>query len=91
MELATSVNLLSALAQPTRYRCIAMLVEQGPCTAGALAAGLGVPNNTMSSHLAILTHAGLVSSVREGRQIVYSAAVAGIADLIEELKLLAAA
>lgn len=88
MELTRTVAVMSALAQPTRYRCMALLVEEGPCTAGALAAGLGVPTNTMSSHLTILTHAGLVTYVRQGRHVVYSAVAGSIPELIEELRLL---
>jgi DNA-binding transcriptional ArsR family regulator len=91
MELSRIVALLSALAQPTRYRCVAMLVENGPCTAGDLASGLGVPANTMSSHLTILTHAGLVSSTKDGRHVVYRANAGTVAPLLEELKLLARA
>jgi ArsR family transcriptional regulator len=86
MELPQTVAVLSALAQPTRYRCIAMLVEKGACSAGDLASGLGVPANTMSSHLTILTHAGLVSSIKEGRHVVYRASVGSVADLLETLK-----
>lgn len=89
MELVKNVTLLSALAQPTRYRCVELLCQKGASSAGDLAAGLGVPANTMSSHLAILTHAGLVSSTRDGRHVVYRANVESVVDLIESLKRLA--
>jgi DNA-binding transcriptional ArsR family regulator len=39
--------------------------------AGSIARELGIPHNTMSSHLAILVNAGLVSARREGRSIIY--------------------
>ena len=86
MELSHTIAVLSALAQPTRYRCVAMLIEKGASSAGDLASGLGVPANTMSSHLTILTHAGLVSSTRDGRHIVYRAKVESVTDLVETLK-----
>lgn len=89
MELSQTIAVLSALAQPTRYRCVAMLVEKGACSAGDLASGLGVPANTMSSHLTILTNAGLVSSNRDGRHVVYRANVESVTDLIDALKQLA--
>jgi DNA-binding transcriptional ArsR family regulator len=89
MELSRTIAVLSALAQPTRYRCVEMLVEKGACSAGDLASGLGVPANTMSSHLTILTHAGLVSSTKDGRHVVYRANVDSVADLIGTLKQLA--
>lgn len=88
MELTDAVSRLSALAQPTRYRCVAMLLERGPCSAGELASGLGVPANTMSSHLTILSHAGLVSSTRDGRHVVYEAGQASLSELIGELQAL---
>ena len=91
MELSQTVALLSALAQPTRYRCVEMLVEKGACSAGDLASALGIPANTMSSHLTILTHAGLVSSTKDGRHVVYRANPGSMTPLIEGLKLLAQA
>ncbi len=42
---------------------------------------LAVPHNTMSSHLSILTRAGLVSSVRHGRTIAYRADLATLETL----------
>lgn len=90
MEISDSVSLLSALAQPTRYRCMALLVERGETTSGDLAARLGVPANTMSSHLSVLVHAGLVSSSKVGRHMVYRAHAARLAPLIDKLNDLAA-
>ena len=45
--------------------------EPGGLPAGDIAKRLGVPHNTMSTHLAILSRAGLVSSQRHSRSIVY--------------------
>ena len=85
MELTRVVSILSALAQQTRLRCYLMLKEDGEKTAGDLATGLGVPANTMSSHLTILGTAGLVSSTRYGRNIVYRAEEGRIAEMTEFL------
>lgn len=41
--------------------------------AGDIARHLAVPHNTMSSHLGILSRAGLVRSERRGRSIIYRA------------------
>ncbi|WP_457836089.1 ArsR/SmtB family transcription factor, partial [Staphylococcus aureus] len=41
--------------------------------AGDIAKALAVPQNTMSSHLAILSRAGLVAARRFSRSIVYRA------------------
>ncbi len=89
MEIGEAMTVLSALSQSTRYRCVSHLLGHGRCTAGDLAIALGVPANTMSSHLTILSHAGLVKSTREGRNIVYEAVIEPIAALAAELGSLA--
>jgi DNA-binding transcriptional ArsR family regulator len=33
---------------------------------------MDVPQNTLSSHLNILAHAGLINSVRRGRSLIYA-------------------
>lgn len=67
------VSALSALAQPTRLEVFRQLVKNEPegLPAGEIARRLGVPHNTMSAHLGILERAGLVSSERHSRSIVY--------------------
>ena len=51
-------------------------------TAGALAEAVGCPHNTLSTHVAILARAGLVTGTREGRTINYRADAAGTRALI---------
>jgi DNA-binding transcriptional ArsR family regulator len=69
----SATSMLGALAQETRLEVVGLLVRQGPdgAPAGEIARTLGVPHSTMSSHLSILAHAGLVASRREGRSIIY--------------------
>lgn len=86
MELTATVSLFSALAQPTRLRCVELLLRKGHCTAGELASSLGVPANTMSSHLTILSHAGLIRSVKEGRHVIYRPDSASLRRLLGELE-----
>ena len=73
MEASHAIAALSALAQPTRLECFRLLVRHEPAglPAGELARALNVPANTLSTHLTILSHAGLVAGEREGRSIVY--------------------
>ena len=75
MDASAAILALAALAQPTRLDVFRLLVKQEPngLPAGDIAKELAVPHNTMSSHLAILTRAGLVSSQRHSRSIVYRA------------------
>ena len=75
MESEDALLALAALAQPTRLDVFRLLVKHEPdgLAAGEIARALAVPQNTMSSHLSILSRAGLVSAQRFGRSIVYRA------------------
>lgn len=73
MDIIRATRMLGAIAQETRLSAFRFLVRAGRegVPAGALARTLEVPHNTLSSHLGILTNAGLVASQREGRSIRY--------------------
>lgn len=75
MDNNSALAALAALAQGTRLDTFRLLVSHEPrgLPAGDVAAVLDVPQNTMSTHLAILARAGLVASERQGRSIVYRA------------------
>ncbi len=83
MDTIAATLALAALAQPTRLDVFRLLVKQEPegLPAGDIAKTLAVPHNTMSSHLAILDRAGLISSQRHGRSIVYRANLATLQSL----------
>ncbi len=76
MEEQDVVKALAALAQPSRLRAFRTLIIAGPSglTPGALSEELGVAATTLSFHLKELTHAGLVSQQRDGRNLIYRAA-----------------
>ena len=93
MESENAILALAALAQSTRLDVFRLLVKHEPkgFAAGDIARALArlsvgrggpralaVPQNTMSSHLAILSRAGLVSAQRFGRSIVYRADLANL-------------
>ncbi len=75
MDTSTAVTALGALAQSTRLEAFRLLVRAEPdgLPAGEVARVLDIPQNTGSSHLSILGNAGLVTSQREGRSVVYRA------------------
>ena len=75
MESEDAILALAALAQSTRLEVFRLLVRHEPegLAAGDIATALAVPQNTMSSHLSILSRASLVSARRFGRSIVYRA------------------
>lgn len=75
MKKSAVIAALGALAQETRLDIFRLLVQQGPdgLPAGEIGARLGQPSPTMSFHLNQLRFAGLVSSRRASRSIIYSA------------------
>jgi ArsR family transcriptional regulator, arsenate/arsenite/antimonite-responsive transcriptional repressor len=87
METKLAVAALSALAHEGRLATFRMLVQTGRegIAAGEIARRLGVPANTLSSNLNILSHAGLIDSRRDGRSIIYSARYEHMTELLEFL------
>lgn len=79
--------MMGSLAQDTRLAVFRLLVRQGPegLPAGDIAAALDVPAPTMSFHLSQLVAAGLLTSTRKSRSIVYSVDFAGVRSLFEYL------
>lgn len=75
MNEADVVKALGALAQETRLKLFRLLVVAGPqgLTPGQLAQQLAVAPNALSFHLKELSHAALVHSERDGRNIIYRA------------------
>ena len=75
MESERAILALAALAQSTRLDVFRLLAKHEPegLAAGDIAKALAVPQNTMSSHLGILSRAGLVTAQRFSRSIVYRA------------------
>ncbi|MGV3771103.1 MAG: ArsR/SmtB family transcription factor [Sphingobium phenoxybenzoativorans] len=73
--LPQAIEALSALAHGHRLAAFRLLVRAGVdgLPAGDIARAVGVLPNTLSTHLTILSHAGLVRSRREGRSIIYHA------------------
>jgi ArsR family transcriptional regulator len=87
MEAKQALPAFGALSQDTRLDIFRQLMRLAPASipAGDLARDLDVPASTLSNHLAILQRAGLVTSERQGRTILYSADLDGARELIEFL------
>lgn len=88
MDINNAIIMLSALSQETRLQVVKLLMEYGNegAPAGVISTQMGVPHNTLSFHLTHLSHAGLVSSRKTGRSIIYSANIAAMEDLVGYLK-----
>jgi DNA-binding transcriptional ArsR family regulator len=84
MDEQATLHALAALAQQTRLQTFRLLVtrEPGGVPAGELARLIGVPQNTMSAHLATLSQAGLISGERRSRSIIYRADLARFRETI---------
>lgn len=87
MDKSNAISALSALGQETRLDVFRLLVQAGQegLPAGEIGARLGTIQNTMSAHLKILGHAGLVRAERDGRMIRYVADMTGLRDLLAYL------
>src|ERR1700679_2212253 len=75
MEANFAIKRLSALAQDGRLAVFRLLIKAGPegSPAGDIARTLDIPPNTLSAQLTVLANAGLVTSRRDGRSIIYTA------------------
>ncbi len=75
MNADQAITALGALAQEHRLALFRLLVQNGEegMAAGAIAEALGVPNSSLSFHLAQLSRAGLVRQERRHRSLIYSA------------------
>src|SRR5271154_820897 len=75
MENNAAISALSALAQETRLAIFTILAQQARAglTAGDIGVKLNIPPPTLSYHLSQLKRAGLVSSRRRARTMMYSA------------------
>ena len=75
MENKSVVTALASLAHESRLNIIRVLIQAGPegLPAGKIGEMTGNPPSTMSFHLKDLSHAGMVTSRRESRYVIYSA------------------
>ena len=87
MDKTKAIAALSALGQDTRLEVFRLLVRAGPdgLPAGEIGTRLGAVQNTMSAHLKVLDHAGLVRAERDGRMIRYVVDMTGFRDLLAYL------
>ena len=87
MEINVALDAISALGHEARLGVFRLLVQAGPdgLQAGEIADRLRIPPNTLTFHLTRLRYAGLISSSRKGRNIIYSAGYERMRNLIEFL------
>lgn len=87
MDESSALDMLAALAQPSRLAAYRLMVRHAPVglPAGEIARQLGIPQNTLSAHLRILHASGLALPAREGRVVRYGARLDAFRGLIRFL------
>lgn len=83
-----TAEICRALTDPKRLALLDMLRDEER-SAGALAAALGCTAANASQHLAVLRHAGLVESRRDGTSILYRLSMPEILDACDAVTRLA--
>ena len=83
------VRALAALAQQSRLQVFRQLVVAGPngMTPTRLSEALQLPGSGLSFHLKELTHAGLITQQRDGRNLIYRAEFSTMNELLAYLTL----
>ncbi len=74
-------SIFKALSDPTRRRVLELLRAR-PMTAGDIADQFNVSKPTMSAHFAILREAGLVTSEKHGKSVVYQLQLSVLEDAL---------
>ncbi|HPA58779.1 MAG TPA: metalloregulator ArsR/SmtB family transcription factor [Synergistales bacterium] len=75
------VGILKAMAHPVRLGLVETLASRR-LRVGELAGLFPVDRTTISKHIAILREAGILETVREGREIYYRLAMPCLSDLL---------
>jgi DNA-binding transcriptional ArsR family regulator len=70
-----------ALSDPTRRRVLELLRKRS-MSAGELAEHFSVSKPTMSAHFAVLREAGLISSHKQGKSVVYELQLSVLEDAL---------
>lgn len=79
-NLAGAVALFHSLSDPTRLAIVGYLAR-GEARVVDLTGALGLPQSSVSSHVACLRDCGLVAGRPEGRQVFYALAVPEVLEL----------
>ena len=87
MDETQAISMFGALSQETRLQIVRFLIARGET--GASAGEVGTEVNASSSrasfHLSALERAGVISSERQSRSIIYRASLEGLGGLVSYL------
>jgi DNA-binding transcriptional ArsR family regulator len=79
-------DFLKALANPTRQRIMLLFFRGAELSVGQVAARAGVGQPTASEHLSQLRRGGILSSRRDGQNVLYRSDHAGIRRALADLQ-----
>jgi ArsR family transcriptional regulator len=84
MKERDALKMLGALSQEMRLHIIRYLIERGDdgAAAGEIAEAMGAISSKASFHLSALERAGLISSERRSRKIIYRARLENLGGLV---------
>lgn len=87
MELDKAAKCLAELGNPSRLTAFRLLVQAGPegLPVNEIQKHVGIPQSTLSHHIAHLMSAGLISQTREGRILRCRVEYRTIKDVLEFL------
>lgn len=83
--LAQKSELFKSLAHPVRLCILAMLIKEKESNVTDIQCCLDVPQPTVSQHLAKLKSAGILSTERNGTEIIYKIANDEVKNLIIQI------
>jgi len=84
METENALAILAALSHPTRLSTFRLLVRHEPqgLSTGELVEATGLTQSTLSTQLAVLAKAGLVTSHKQGRHQIQRINIGALRDLL---------
>lgn len=85
LDYERQVELLKALANPTRLQIVHSLLNSGCRNVGCLERNICMSQSCISQHLQKLKAAGVVSAERSGNEVFYKAASLEVARLVAAL------
>lgn len=85
-EFVKEAELLKVLGHPVRLKIIAGLLEKEECCVKDMWECLEMPQATVSQHLTLLKHTGIVESYREGINVRYRVIDKRIEGILKALK-----
>ena len=86
MDFVKEAELLKVLGHPIRFKIVAGLLEKADCCVKEMWECLEMPQATVSQHLTLLKHKGVVESYREGVHVRYKVVDKRVEGILKALK-----